>query len=194
MTTLVTLFEMGIVTAARRHHVAGYPKPIQSADWINEIYPSWFATCQIDPEQAFSGQPVRDGGEWIYVDRESYIAWRNASFGVLAAAHNPQVNTAENSETGVERAEAKDSPSNPMPEPETARPTGRGGAKPKYDWPAFDAEVMRRAGSNERPHSIRAFASQMLSWCAESWDSEPSESTVRARISRLLGKNGLISP
>lgn len=191
VTTLVTVFELGIVTAARRHHVVGHPEPIPTSHWINEIYPSWFATCQIDPERPFCGVPVRDGGDWIYVDLESYLAWRNASFGVMIGV-SQQATMATGQPSGAQghKAEVPADQGAP-PDPAPARPKSRGGAKPTYEWSSFDSEVVRFAKSDDRPRSIRAFAGQMLSWCLETWGKEPGETTVRNRISKVLAENGL---
>lgn len=192
VTTLVTVFELGIVTAARRHHVVGHPEPIPTSDWINEIYPSWFATCQIDPERPYCGVPVRDGGDWIYVELASYFAWRNASFGVLSSGSQPHVETTTAAEEkSAAQSQPNEAPANQSTDPVHSRPRNRGGAKPRYDWPVFDAEVMRRASSEDRPRSIRAFAEKMLQWCSETWGKEPGETTVRTRISEVLAKNGL---
>ena len=73
--TMVTLFELGIVKSATRPHLAGNLVLIEPGAWINECYDSWFATCQIDPSQPFCRMPVREGGDWLYVDKLSLNAW-----------------------------------------------------------------------------------------------------------------------
>lgn len=199
MTTLVRLFELGIVATARRNHQAGPPIAIASHEWINEVYPSWFATCQIDPERPFSGIPIRDGGDWIYVDVASYLSWRNASFGVLT-----QTQASEPLDAKKKRGEAE-TPSHaadqdPLAKAKTSssdaataapKPTAKRGAKPQYDWKAVDEEVLRRAKEPNRPTSIHAFADLIASWCLDRWGKEPSNSRLRSRISRALANNGI---
>ena len=196
MTTLVRLFELGIVTAARRNHQVGPPIAIASHEWINEVYPSWFATCQIDPERPFSGIPIRDGGDWIYVDIASYVAWRNASFGALTPTHaGKPLETKNEPQAGSQPADQ-----DPISKPKTSctdtaaaapKPKARRGAKPRYDWKAFDAEVLRLAKEPNRPTSIHAFADAIASWCLDRWGREPSNSRLRSRISRVLADNGI---
>jgi hypothetical protein len=257
--TLVTLFELGIVIAARRHHVVGFPEPIPQSHWINEIYPSWFATCQIDPQQPFSGVPIRVGGDWIYVDAESYQSWKNASFGAVARnthhvqtapENGAQPGSADPSVADPERAQSKppeggqadgaelndegsqptqtesaasaqtlcvesvvgDTNQAPSELVEPLQPAGgeagdtgqradcapklatkksRRGAKPSYDWPLIEEEVLRRATWETKPRSVRALTGDILAWCLDKLGKEPGESTVRARISKLLAIHGL---
>ena len=59
----------------------------------------------------------------------------------------------------------------------------RRGARPKYSWTAFHAEVARRG---DLP-AIQADLEQvMTAWCEETWgeDKCPGESTIRAQVSR----------
>ncbi len=187
MGTLVTLFEMGILVAARRHHVVGRPTPIASWEWINEIFPAWFATCQIDPDDAFSGIAVRDGGEWIYIETDGYLAWRDASFGVIISTGQSPGAPAGPAQEGEQSVDADQAGDHEAP----ARHRGKPGNKPAYDWPTFNAEALRRAASPERPRSARALAKEMLEWCSEAWGREPGESVVRKRLRTLLAENGL---
>lgn len=82
---------------------------------------------------------------------------------------------------------ALDVPSAGAKTPKTeAPPKNRGGAPPRYDWTAFDAEVVRRA--NTDPDGLPARAElqrQMLEWCDEKWGTEPAISMVRSRLSKL---------
>jgi hypothetical protein len=57
-----------------------------------------------------------------------------------------------------------------------------GGRPPKWDWPAFDREMVRLAnmpdGLPKRPILMR----HMLDWSAQEWGDTPSESTMRKHI------------
>lgn len=69
----------------------------------------------------------------------------------------------------------------------------RRGAKPRYDWPAFDAELLRlieyegapsvSVDSNWRQKHVEV---RMAEWCTSKWGTEPSESTIRSKVSRYL--------
>lgn len=269
--TLVSLFELGIVVAASRPNLAGDFRPIAPGDWLNECYPSWFATCQLDPIMPYIRVPVREGGGWLYVDKRSYLAWRNLSFGPQLGrtreqpaqvpneapasdegpreageheastgcgnddAHQPTEQppppAAEHGETpeGVDATNAAETvigepalgippPSSTAAAPELVplqiqsapagpsaslrgsadsgdmlkhAPSPKRGSKPRYDWPAFDVEALRRATSEPRPRSARALTAEMLQWCLDCWGKEPSESRARTRVAKVLASNGL---
>lgn len=69
----------------------------------------------------------------------------------------------------------------------------RRGAKPRYDWSAFDAELIRLieyegapsvlADSNWRQTHVEV---HMAEWCTSMWGKEPCESTIRSKVSRYL--------
>ena len=191
VTTLVTLFELGIVMGARRHHVFGDPEMIPPAHWINEVFPSWFSTCQIDPERPFCGVPVRDFGDWIYVDLGSYLAWRNASFGIVSSVAADRTTVEATVVEDRASCDQNDVESGSISDPSFESVNNKCGAKAKYDWPPFDAEALRRAKADNRPNSVRALTTAMLAWCQDTWGKEPSESRARTRITKLLAKNGL---
>ena len=75
---LVSLFEQGILQTAHRNHDFGLPVAIGPECWINECFPAWFATCQFNPRYPFNRLPVRDNGNWIYVERVGFDTWRNS--------------------------------------------------------------------------------------------------------------------
>lgn len=192
---LTTVFEMGIVQAALRPHLAGDPETILPSQWINECYRAWFATCQLDPSNPFSRVPVRWGGSWWYVDKPSYYAWIRLTFDVALQAKNSEpVEPVEpapdpGSEGSTTRAEASSEPEEVSQTAKAAK--SKGGAKPRYRWSEFEVEMLRIYHGKNRPISIHAFADRMLEWCSNNWANEPGKSTIRKRIARVLERNGL---
>jgi hypothetical protein len=77
-------------------------------------------------------------------------------------------------------AAASHQPARPPVPPAALRRSAarRRGRPPEYDWPAFLAEALRRCltGRIARQGELET---QMLQWCVEQWDKEPSESQVR---------------
>lgn len=70
-------------------------------------------------------------------------------------------------------------------EPTKLRKRNVGGRPPKWDWIAFDAEVVRLANTPDGLPERPALMHQMLDWCAEHWGDTPTESVVRDRLSKL---------
>ncbi len=64
--------------------------------------------------------------------------------------------------------------------------TRRRGARPKYDWPAFRAEVAEVTRRDDLPTIQADLERAMTDWCVETWgeDNCPGESTIRAQVSR----------
>ena len=67
------------------------------------------------------------------------------------------------------------------------------GAKARYPWyeGPFEAEILRRMTSTEKPTSMHQFADLMLAWSSEHWPAEPSKTRMRERIAEILAKNGV---
>lgn len=62
----------------------------------------------------------------------------------------------------------------------------RGGRPPRYDWDAFDREIVRIANTVDGLPVRPALQRQMLAWCHHGWgDNTPAESVVRDRIAKL---------
>jgi hypothetical protein len=64
-------------------------------------------------------------------------------------------------------------------------PRNTGGRPAKYDWDAFDREMMRRANHPDGLPDRNVLMHEMAEWCREQWGAEPTASTLRARIARL---------
>ena len=64
------------------------------------------------------------------------------------------------------------------PEP-SAVPLRRRGRRPRYPWPDFAAELVRRSISGPPIANQAALTKHMLEWCAATWGAEPAESEVR---------------
>lgn len=111
MRVLVSTFELNFVTTAFRGNLAGEMCPVRHGHWINECYPSWFATCQVDPMMPFSRGVVRAGGDWIYVELDSYLAWRDTAF---RAALDERASRSQSAPTPVS-APLKPSPAEATP-------------------------------------------------------------------------------
>lgn len=63
----------------------------------------------------------------------------------------------------------------------------RRGAKPKYDWPPFQIEALRRmeyhGGFLPIDWGKSDLEREMAEWCRDRWGVEPGESTIRAQLS-----------
>jgi hypothetical protein len=90
-------------------------------------------------------------------------------------------------------APAKDAPV----EAASGRPASRRGRRPKYDWDAFDAELVRIVGLNglldslsddEQWKSQADLERHMADWCQTRWGEAgvPAESTIREHVSKRL--------
>ena len=60
-----------------------------------------------------------------------------------------------------------------------------GGRPPKWDWVAFDGEVVRIANTPNGLPDRTILKQKMVDWCEREWGDSPADSTVRDRISRL---------
>lgn len=110
---LVSIFELNFVATAVRGNLAGEMRPVPAGWWINECFEHWFATCQIDPNFPFMRSPVRFGGDWIYVERDSYFAWRNAAFRALIEEREKAPQASATSDSSGDDDPAKDAASQP---------------------------------------------------------------------------------
>jgi hypothetical protein len=72
--------------------------------------------------------------------------------------------------------------------PGTIKP--KGGRPTEYDWDAFAIEIIRIANHPDGlPDKQSELIKRLLQWCEDTWDREPAESGVKARVSRIY--NGL---
>jgi hypothetical protein len=60
-----------------------------------------------------------------------------------------------------------------------ARAMSPRGRRPKYAWPDFSAELLRRSISGPAIANQAALERHMLEWCAEKWNAEPAVSQIR---------------
>jgi hypothetical protein len=58
-------------------------------------------------------------------------------------------------------------------------PLRRRGRRPRYPWPDFAAELVRRSLYGPPIKNQAAFERHMLDWCATSWGAEPAASEIR---------------
>jgi hypothetical protein len=192
---LVRVFELGIVQTALRPYEAGLLDPLPRGNWFNECYFAWFATCQVHVEFPFNQPPVRYGGRWIYVNTESYLSWLAIAFDTVGQkqAGQPEPKAASepmSAEPAGTPPDSESESSTHAPDQAPPKPERKKGAPPKYDWPTYESEVMRRARDGEAPTSIHDFADQMAEWCVQVWGKEPGHSTLRHYIRRVLDQNG----
>jgi hypothetical protein len=61
----------------------------------------------------------------------------------------------------------------------------RRGRKPIYSWEAFYLEAAVRIDQDGLPDKQADFEKQMSEWCENEWGKEPSESTLRDKISKI---------
>ena len=73
-----------------------------------------------------------------------------------------------------------------LPDAPATKPSSRRGAKPKYDWPAFQRHARERLehhggflGIDWRQSDLER---EMADWCLQTWDTTPGESTVRKEV------------
>jgi hypothetical protein len=182
---LETLFENGWVQTAIRPNRGGAARPVVPGDWFNEATGAWFATCQIDRNDPFSGIPIIGYGDWIYVELGSYYRWRET----VVASNAADIELPDYPELVPEEAQ----PANvekPARVP-TDRAAGRkAGRKPEYDWPAFFAELTVRLAAGA-PKSQSKLVAEMQVWCVEHWGKEPATSTIHKRICQYLSQSNL---
>jgi hypothetical protein len=58
-------------------------------------------------------------------------------------------------------------------------PLRRRGRRPRYPWPDFVAELVRRSLSGPPIVNQAALERHMLDWCAATWNAEPAASEIR---------------
>lgn len=68
---------------------------------------------------------------------------------------------------------------------QTSLPKSRAGRNPKYDWDAFFAEIAVRADLDNLPDTQAELEKDMANWCLNEWGEQPSESTIRSKISPI---------
>jgi hypothetical protein len=70
------------------------------------------------------------------------------------------------------------------------RATAKRGRTAKYDWPPFDAHALERleyhGGFMGIDWAQKDLEEEMKVWAVDRWGSEPSESTIRHRISKII--------
>jgi hypothetical protein len=72
------------------------------------------------------------------------------------------------------------------PAQEMMEPANRGGRPVQYDWDTFTMEIIRRANLPDGlPEKQADLVRHMLSWFQATFDQEPAESAVKARISKI---------
>lgn len=74
----------------------------------------------------------------------------------------------------------------PLPETvndQRAAGRNRGGRPPKWDWAAFDKEMIRLANHPDGLPQRLDLTKHMLNWCVSQWGDHPADSEVRKRIS-----------
>ena len=68
----------------------------------------------------------------------------------------------------------------------------KGGRPREYDWDALTIEIIRIANSPDGlPESQAALVEQLLQWCENTWGTQPAESSVKARTSKVFRALGL---
>lgn len=84
------------------------------------------------------------------------------------------------------RGEASAAPeAAPPSEPREDTPSPRRGPRPKYDWQAFLAQVVRVAHYDGLPDTQAEMERKMLQWCENEWGCQPGLSTVRTYLGPL---------
>lgn len=70
--------------------------------------------------------------------------------------------------------------------PEVAQPANQGGRPTEYDWDSFMLEIIRRANTPDGlPDSQAELVREMLQWFTDKFGSEPAESSVKQRTSKI---------
>jgi hypothetical protein len=65
-----------------------------------------------------------------------------------------------------------------------SRPKHPGGRPPKYDWAAFDREMMRLANTPDGLPVRTTLFGHMAQWCTNIWGDAPADSKIRDRIAK----------
>jgi len=63
--------------------------------------------------------------------------------------------------------------------PAIVMPVNRRGRRPRYPWPDFAAELVRRSLSGPNPANQAVLERHMQEWCAATWGAEPAASEIR---------------
>jgi hypothetical protein len=80
---------------------------------------------------------------------------------------------------------SNDVPIPAAPKPESTPPVkDNGGRSPKYDWAAFDKEMVRRAHHPDGLPDQRTLTKDMKDWVSQEWTKQPSDSQIRDRVSK----------
>ena len=73
-----------------------------------------------------------------------------------------------------------------IPAPQTVQVENQGGRPPEYDWDSFMLEIIRRANMPDGlPDSQAELVRDMLQWFSVTFGSEPAESSVKSRTSKI---------
>tara|TARA_R110002020_G_scaffold56074_35_gene155387 strand:+ start:4384 stop:5019 length:636 start_codon:yes stop_codon:yes gene_type:complete len=98
-----------------------------------------------------------------------------APFTETGGSQTGPLPTASSIDTGLRAA--------PIPDPIAK---GKGGRPQEYDWDSFTSEIVRRANSPDGlPERQADLIRDMLQWFRDTFDMEPAESSVKARISKI---------
>jgi hypothetical protein len=69
-----------------------------------------------------------------------------------------------------------------------SRPKHPGGRPPKYDWAAFDCEMIRLANTPDGLPDRATLFGHMAQWCTNKWGDAPADSKIRDRIAKRYPK------
>ena len=90
----------------------------------------------------------------------------------------------EKPESPLDRFNRVSAKANPFAQ--TAQPANQGGRPPQYDWDSFTLEIIRRANTPDGlPDSQADLVREMLAWFSNTSGSEPAESSVKGRTSKI---------
>lgn len=138
-------------------------------------------TCDAD----FANSRLNAPGAWSSAESDSVIAQWEEAVSLLREPYR--------SEPRITAGETIGDIVVPMAELDRLWPKGDskarspakhpGGRPEKYDWAAFDREVVRLANTPDGLPDRARLQRHMLEWCAAHWPDEPSERAVRDRIS-----------
>jgi hypothetical protein len=112
-----------------------------------------------------------------------WVKWRGPDWGDLRFKRADAVSwlglvslaTSDHAEIGPEASNA----------PFGRQTKNQGGRPQKWDWDAFDRQLMRMANSLDGLPERHKLGRVMLDWCSVEWNDTPAESAVRARIVRI---------
>ncbi len=156
------LFQNNIVTSYARPSAGGDPIPLPASVWFTERFWQRFDACRIDLQDPFQTRSPHATTDLLYLDRSAFSALIEAPGPIPAQSSEDEVAT-DKQIALIKR-----------------------GRPPKYNWDSFNQEVIRRVLEVGIPNNKRAFSSEMLMWCLDTWGHEPGEATVRTRLTKLL--------